>query len=111
MNLYEHINQAGITYGPEKLALFREACRLRNVPALQEGGPTALVKIFDPCGSWTWFVTEFDPETNDAFGLVHGFEKESGYFNLEELSEVRGPMGIGLEVDVYFDPTPLSEIQ
>lgn len=35
--------------------------------------------------NWTWYMTEYDRESGDAFGLVLGFEPEWGYFNLEEL--------------------------
>ena len=38
--------------------------------------------------NWTWYLTEYDPETEDAFGLVIGMEPEWGYFNLRELREV-----------------------
>lgn len=34
---------------------------------------------------WTWYLTEYDKESRDAFGLVLGFEPEWGYFNLDEL--------------------------
>lgn len=37
---------------------------------------------------WTWYMTEYDRESNDAFGLVLGIEPEWGYFNLEELKEL-----------------------
>ena len=37
---------------------------------------------------WTWYLTEYDKETGDAFGLVLGFEAEWGYFNLNELKEL-----------------------
>lgn len=110
-NLADHIDQGGITFGPKKLEIFREACRLRGVPAIGTESPTAKVKIFDPCGSWTWFISEWDPETNECFGLVHGFEKELGYISLQELSEIPGPLRIGLEVDVWFKPTPLEELK
>lgn len=35
--------------------------------------------------NWTWYMTEYDRESGDAFGLVLGIEPEWGYFNLEEL--------------------------
>lgn len=38
--------------------------------------------------NWTWYMTEYDRESDDAFGLVLGFEPEWGYFNLEELKEL-----------------------
>ena len=59
------------------------------------------VKFFDPCGSWSWYATEFDGE-DTFFGLVDGFEKELGYFSLSELQSVKGPLGLGIERDLYF---------
>ena len=38
--------------------------------------------------NWTWYMTEYDRSTGDAFGLVVGFEPEWGYFNIEELKEL-----------------------
>lgn len=38
--------------------------------------------------NWTWYMTEYDRESGDAFGLVLGIEPEWGYFNLEELQEL-----------------------
>ncbi|ORO45487.1 helicase-related protein [Streptococcus oralis] len=38
--------------------------------------------------NWTWYMTEYDRESGDAFGLVLGIEPEWGYFNLDELKEL-----------------------
>lgn len=38
--------------------------------------------------NWTWYMTEYDRESGDAFGLVLGIEPEWGYFNLNELKEL-----------------------
>ncbi|MDA5623923.1 helicase-related protein [Pasteurella multocida] len=38
--------------------------------------------------NWTWYMTEYDRESGDAFGLVLGIEPEWGYFNLEELKKL-----------------------
>lgn len=38
--------------------------------------------------NWTWYMTEYDRESGDAFGLVLGFEPEWGYFNIHELEEL-----------------------
>jgi hypothetical protein len=65
------------------------------------------VKFFTPDSSWTWWATEFDGE-DIFFGLVDGFDKELGYFSLSEMESVRGPMGLPIERDMYFDPKPLS---
>jgi hypothetical protein len=42
---------------------------------------------------------------------VEGLDNELGYFSLTELQEIRGPFGLALERDLYFDPTPLSTIR
>ncbi len=40
---------------------------------------------FIPFRNWTWYMTEYDRESGDAFGLVLGIESEWGYFNIHEL--------------------------
>lgn len=45
------------------------------------------------------------------FGLVHGFEKEWGYFSLKELESVTGPHGLKIERDLYFEPTKIKDIK
>lgn len=69
----------------------------------------ALVKFFTPDSSWTWYASEFDGE-DILFGLVSGFEVELGYFSLKELESVRGPMGLPIERDLYFQPKSLQEL-
>ena len=56
-------------------------------------------------------MDEFGKELDFRFwGLVEGFEKEYGYFMLSELEEVRGPMGLPIERDLWFKPKTLEEI-
>jgi len=67
-----------------------------------------VVKYFDPTGSWSWYATEGEkvgPGKDDwvLFGLVDGFEKELGSFSLKELAGVKGPLGLGIERDLYFE--------
>ena len=69
----------------------------------------AYVKFFTPDSNWTWYATEFDGE-DTFFGLVDGFCKELGYFSLSELESVRGPLGLKIERDLYFEPTTLEEL-
>jgi len=113
--LDRHIDQNGVPPGPRKLAQFKEALMLRGVPAIyaQEGkedDAIVYVKLFDPCGSWTWFITEWDGE-DQVFGLVRGDCDEYGYFSLAELATIPGPLGIGLEIDVYFLPQALRDVK
>ena len=68
------------------------------------------VKYFTPDGDWTWFGTEYDPDTRTFFGLVDGVEQEYGYFSLDELESGRGSLGLPIERDMWFTPTKLSEV-
>jgi hypothetical protein len=34
-----------------------------------------------------------------------------GYFSLSDLASVKGPLGLGIERDLHFKPTRLSEIR
>ena len=71
--------------------------------------PKVVAKFFTPDSSWTWYATEFDGK--DTFlGLVDGHEKELGYFSLKELESVKGPFGLGVERDLWFESKPLSEL-
>lgn len=87
----------------------------QQIPALyaQDGKgmeATAFVKFFTPWTNWTWYVTEMDPETGECFGLVDGFERELGYFTIEELESISGPAGLKIERDLHWTPKPLSEV-
>ena len=82
----------------------------KALPPLGDGiDPIARVKFFYPDFSWTWYAVEFDGD-DLFFGLVDGFEKELGYFRLSELMENRGKLGLPIERDRFFKPTPLSEL-
>ena len=67
----------------------------------------AVVKFFTPDSSWTWYATEFDGE-DIFFGLVDGLYLEFGTFSLSELQKVRGKLGLPIERDLWFEPTPLA---
>lgn len=44
----------------------------------QEDEKDALViaKLFDPCGSASWWLTEYDPKEKIAFGFVTGLVQD-----------------------------------
>jgi Protein of unknown function (DUF2958) len=67
-----------------------------------------VVKLFCPWGGATWLLTELDPEEPDhAFGLCdlgQGFP-ELGRVSLKELDALRGPGGLRIERDIYFEPS------
>jgi hypothetical protein len=70
--------------------------------------PIVYVKFFTPDSNWTWYASEFDGE-DTFFGLVESLDEELGYFSLSELQEYRGRLGIEIERDLHFKPTPLSQ--
>lgn len=49
------------------------------------------------------------PEQRLDIGVVVGFERELGYFSLDELADLRGPLGLPIERDLAFKPTPASQ--
>ena len=106
--------QNGVKPGVVKFMQFETALRVMGTPPAyaQDGkgeNAIAYVKIFDPCGSWSWFITEYNPAEKEAFGLVKGFETELGYMSLVELAAVKGQFGIGLELDMHWTPRTIAE--
>lgn len=68
-----------------------------------------IAKFFDPCGSWNWYACEYGPKERLFFGLVRGHEVEMGYFSIDELQSIKGPLGLGIERDLYFGEHTLAE--
>lgn len=62
-------------------------------------------------GSMDWYIAEYDPKENEAFGYVdlgvgHG---EWGYIPLGDVEELRGQFGLPIERDLDFAPgTPAN---
>ena len=67
-----------------------------------------VVKLFNPEGVGTWYLSELNPETNEAFGLAYIHEKELGYISIDELKNFRGSMGLGIERDSMFPENKIS---
>jgi hypothetical protein len=62
-----------------------------------------VAKFFDPYGSWSWYVMNQDPEDTDyLWGIVKGFEVETGSFSLSELTSIKAFGGQRIERDLYF---------
>ena len=72
-----------------------------------------IAKFFNPAGAGYWFATEYNPEDKLFFGYVSLFgdyNDELGYFTLQELEDYRGQFGLGIERDLHFSETKLSDI-
>ena len=70
----------------------------------------AHVKLFG--GScFSWFISEYNPDTKMCFGWVQGLENELGFFSLIELESIKfPPFGLPIERDMWFESTPLKEL-
>ena len=88
-----------------------ELAKIPPLYAQEDKGKDAIVyaHYFTRGGAGDWYVTELDPTTGTAFGLVRLLDEELGYFTLQELEQVR--VGIMLiERDMYWTPRPLREV-
>ena len=75
--------------------------------------PLVIAKFFNPTGAGTWYATEYNPQDKTFFGYVSIFNDwndEWGYFSLIELESLKGPFGLGIERDIYFNSKPFSQI-
>jgi len=54
---------------------------------------------------------EYNREERIFFGLVIGNETELGYFSLDELERVKGPLGLQIERDRWFEPMTIGKIK
>jgi hypothetical protein len=102
-----------IGFGDDLMELLTKELRER-IPKLysQEDvtDPIVVAKFFTPDANWSWYVLEFDGR-DIFFGYVDGLQPELGYFTLSELTDIRGPMGMKIERDIYWDEKPLSEVE
>ena len=89
---------------------------LSDIPDLyateEQTNPLCHVKLFTPDSNWTWYIIEFSKaDRSTCYGYVQGLDSELGYFTLEELESVHGPLGLAIERDLSFTPTPLVTIK
>lgn len=93
------------------MKLLTKADEKKLTKANGKENPVALVKFFAPWSNWTWYASEYDPETGLFFGLVSGFEMEFGYFSLDELQNVRGKFGLKIEKDRFYTSESFEKIK
>lgn len=74
---------------------------------------TVWLKLFDPTGRYTLFVTEADLKRGLLFGYCISPLGEDcdewGYTSLDELRTVRGRWGLGIERDMHFPATTVRQ--
>ncbi len=83
----------------------------KQYPMGSDMNQMVVAKFFDPCGGWTWYLMNQDPNDTDyLWGIVKGFEIEVGSFSLNELQSYRGRLGLGIERDRYFTPMKAKDV-
>lgn len=71
----------------------------------------AVAHYFSCFNNCDWYLTEYDPETGEAFGLVKGFVSELGYFNINEFEHLNQSKGLNvIERDIHWKPCKLSNV-
>ena len=90
--------------------------QINNIPTFyeteDEKDPLCHIKLFTLDSNWSWYIIEISKEDNvTCFGYVIGLESELGYFNLDVIENIRGTLGLAVEVDIHFTPTLLSKVQ
>jgi hypothetical protein len=89
---------------------------LSDIPDLYEtegqANPLCHIKLFTPDANFTWYIIELSKnDMNTCYGYVQGLENELGYFTLEELEAIHGPLGLAVERDLSFKPILLSSLK
>jgi hypothetical protein len=68
------------------------------------------IKLFTPWSQWTWYIAEYDPNTETAWGLVQGQELEYGTFSIDEIRQLKGPFGLKVEREKTFWKTKEKDL-
>lgn len=72
--------------------------------------PTVCAHFLSCLNGWCWWMTEYDPEPREAFGLAQGFADEWGYFSIAEMEELNRSKGFNvIDREGYFKSKPVSE--
>lgn len=75
----------------------------------KKGDSKVIAKYFNPVGVGTWFITEANKLDNgdfEMFGYCHlgdDEEAEFGYVKLSDLENIKLPLGLTIERDLYID--------
>lgn len=76
--------------------------------------PLVLVHYFNPVGRGNWFGITYNEKNDIMFGYVSLFgdwNDELGDFYLKELEDINLPLGLHIERELNWQPTPLSEVR
>ena len=91
-----------------------------KLPTLDETAQTPISeltvywKLFNPCGSGTWYIYAYNPDEKIAMGFANLGDPvmaELGTVDINELEKIQiPPFGMKIERDMGFSPMPLQEV-
>lgn len=116
-----------LTFAVSKQKVFTadQLAKLERLPlGSQDGekGETMVIAKFF-LGSYTWYITELNMSTGEAFGITaNEYGAELGYVSILELAKLitrckivgdglNGSLPVGVERDIMFIPTKLADIE
>ncbi|QDP46210.1 MAG: hypothetical protein Tp1124SUR272871_12 [Prokaryotic dsDNA virus sp.] len=68
-----------------------------------------VIKLFNPSGLGTWFISSLSPDETLSYGVAKLFENEIGSIDMEGLKKtVCPPFGLPIEKDLYFSSQKYS---
>lgn len=77
----------------------------------EKENPIFIAKFFNPCGSQTWYASEYYPENSICYGYVTGmYVDEWGTFSITELESLNLPFGLKIERDIHFNEISYKEL-
>lgn len=102
----------GHAFMPPKSVL-KAIPRIHGTENQKTSDVTAHIHYF--AGRCNWYITEYDPETGEAFGVADlGYGPELGYMSLTEMEGTIAETGQGLPIvierDCYWSKQRLGEI-
>ena len=95
------------------MKLLTKAQRMKMIKNHQQQDGTkefdGVVKLFNPIGLGTWYLSELDPDTNIAWGVCSITDAEYGSVSIDEIEETTLAMGLKIERDKFWKPCSLRE--
>ena len=70
--------------------------------------PTVHVLFHVPMLDWTWYVIECNGN-DQVFALEERERTKWGFYDLQELQELRGPFGLRIQQAQWYHSMPLSQ--
>lgn len=91
--------------------------RIEQFPLYSQDGKRkeaqVIAKFFLSQGAWTWYILEGNLSEDTLYGITVSGDGgcEYGYISIKELESLRSVLGLGVEVDKYFEPCKVGDLK